>query len=790
MNNIKTENLTIGYGKTALIGNLDLIVKRGEIVCLVGPNGAGKSTVLKTAAGNLAPLAGTVYIGDADMASMSSADRAQAMAAMLTGQPHTGYMTCFDVVSVGRYQFTGVTGRLSKKDVQAVEEALFAVGAAELKDKTFAAMSDGQKQRVLLARALCQEPEFIVLDEPTSYLDIGYKLEFADALKRMVREKNIGVLLSLHELEFVRLLADKVVSLTADNRVDRIGTPEQVLTQDYIETLYGMEHGALGRLYGGLWGKPQADQTQDVPACCTRNKKSKVKVLMVQGTMSSAGKSLIVAGLCRLFTQAGYRVRPFKSQNMALNSYVTADGLEMGRAQVMQAEACGVLPSVYMNPILLKPLGDSTSQVIVNGKVIGNMPAKEYFTYKKELIPQIKEAFEKLEQEADLIIIEGAGSPAEINLKENDIVNMGMAALVDAPVLLVGDIDRGGVFAQLLGTVDLLEKEERARVKGFVINKFRGDKSLLDSGLDMLKEKSGIPVAGVVPYTKHMLEDEDSLSERFLKRGSGGLVIGVVRLPHISNYTDFDTFEQVEGVSVVYMAKAEELAQADLVIIPGTKNTVADMQWLSKSGLAQAIRDCAGRDVPVIGICGGYQMLGTSITDPDHTEGGGSAEGLGLLPVSTVFAAEKQQVQTSGSFAKPTGLLAGLSGVEYTGYEIHMGQTEPLDGAELDAFTAGGSGYCKGSVYGTYVHGLFDRAEVLRPVLEALVKKKGMELSLDGVQDYTSVKEAEYDKLANILRENLDMELIYGMLGFQDSSLRSALRALLCHPEERSDEGS
>ena len=773
MNQIKTDNLTVGYGKNPLINDIALRVERGRIVCLVGPNGAGKSTILKTVAGVLAPLSGAVYIGERDMRELSSAERADAMASMLTGQPRTGYMTCFDVVSVGRYQFTGITGRLTKKDVQAVEEALASVGASELSDQPFSDLSDGQRQRVLLARALCQEPAFIVLDEPTSYLDIGYKLEFADALKRLVKEKNIGILMSLHELEFVRLLADEVVCLSADRHIDRVGAPQEVLSPQYIEQLYGMEQGALSRLYGSFDDAPKREAAGGgSTGICERNKTAKTKALMVQGTMSSAGKSLIVAGLCRLLTQDGYRVRPFKSQNMALNSYITEDGSEMGRAQVMQAEACGVAPSVYMNPILLKPTGDSTSQVIVNGKAVCNMGAKEYFSYKKELIPQITEAFQRLSEDADIIVIEGAGSPAEINLKENDIVNMGLAELVDAPVLLVGDIDRGGVFAQLIGTVDLLEKKERARVKGLLLNKFRGDKSILEPGIDMLTEKAGIPVAGVIPYTRHHLEDEDSLTERFERKpvsenAEEQILVAVVRLPHISNFTDFDTFEQAEGVSLVYAVRPEELETADLIILPGSKNTIGDMRWLTESGFADAIRARAGQDVPVIGICGGYQMLGEEIRDPSDAEGGGAAAGLSLLPLKTVFLPDKRQTQTSGSFVSPAGLFSGLAGIPYTGYEIHMGKTEPdgKDEGELRAFTPNGSGYSLGSVYGTYVHGIFDRAEVLKTVLLALAERRGITISLDGIEDYRSLKEREYDSLAQTLRDNMDMKLVYEILG-------------------------
>ena len=330
------------------------------------------------------------------------------------------------------------------------------------------------------------------------------------------------------------------------------------------------------------------------------------KVIMVQGTMSNAGKSFFVAGLCRILKQDGYRVAPFKSQNMALNSFITEEGLEMGRAQVMQAEAAGVKPMVCMNPILLKPTNQTGSQVIVNGEVLGNMSAREYFAYKKRLIPEIKKAFRELCGHADIIVIEGAGSPAEINLRENDIVNMGLAELVDAPVLLVGDIDRGGVFAQLLGTLLLLREEEKKRVKGLLINKFRGDKSLLTSGISMLEEKGGVPVTGVIPYMDVRLEDEDSLTERFDRREVCGIDIVVIHYPRISNFTDLNVFEQMQNVSLRYITSVAELGTPDLIILPGSKNTMGDLKWLRQNGLEAAIKRCA-MTIPVFGICGGIR---------------------------------------------------------------------------------------------------------------------------------------------------------------------------------------
>ena len=326
---------------------------------------------------------------------------------------------------------------------------------------------------------------------------------------------------------------------------------------------------------------------------------SRAKCIMVQGTMSGAGKSLLCAALCRIFAQDGLRAVPFKSQNMALNSFVTKDGLEMGRAQVVQAQAAGVEPDVRMNPILLKPSSDVGSQVIVNGEVRGQMAAAEYFRTKKKLVPDIMAAYDSLAEEADVIVIEGAGSPAEINLKSEDIVNMGLAEMVDAPVLLVGDIDRGGVFAQLYGTVELLEEKERARIKGLVINKFRGDVEILRPGLAMLEEKTHLPVVGVVPYLKVDIEDEDSLSQRLESRGGKKpLDAAILRLPHLSNFTDFMPLEQHPLLGVRYVANAHELGTPDLILLPGTKNTVDDLLWLRQCGLEAALLRLAGKGTP------------------------------------------------------------------------------------------------------------------------------------------------------------------------------------------------
>ena len=474
---------------------------------------------------------------------------------------------------------------------------------------------------------------------------------------------------------------------------------------------------------------------------------------MLVGTGSDVGKSVIATALCRIFLQDGYSPAPFKAQNMALNSYATPEGLEIGRAQAVQAEAAGIKPKVCMNPILLKPTDSIGSQVIVNGEVLGQMSAREYFAYKKQLVPCIKEAFKELEKIADIIVIEGAGSPAEINLKENDIVNMGMAEIVDAPVLLVGDIDRGGVFAQLLGTIMLLEDKEKDRIKGLIINKFRGDKTILDPGIDMLEEKGKIPVAGVLPYMNVRLEDEDSLSDRFDNKKHGVIDIAIVRFPRISNFTDFNVFEQNSSVSLRYVTTPEELESADMIILPGSKNTIGDLKWMRQNGIEAMVKKCAEK-VPVFGICGGFQMLGKSIDDPDKIEEGGSINGLGLLDIETVLKSEKTRTQKTGYLNEIGGILSGLSGLEFEGYEIHVGETS---GNASDII-------CNGNIYGTYIHGIFDKKEIAETVIKTLADKKGVEISDDNLMDYASFKEKEYDRMADILREHLDMEKIYGML--------------------------
>ena len=476
--------------------------------------------------------------------------------------------------------------------------------------------------------------------------------------------------------------------------------------------------------------------------------------------MSNVGKSIVTAGILRVLHQDGYSVAPFKSQNMALNSFVTLDGKEMGRAQVVQAAAACKLPSADMNPILLKPMGNSISQVIVNGESIGNMKAAEYFSMKKSLIPEIKSAYDNLAQNADIIVIEGAGSPVEINLRENDIVNMGLAEILDAPVLLVGNIDLGGVFAQLLGTMNLLLPAERDRVKGFIINKFRGDVSLLTPGLTMFKQYCDVPFAGVLPYVSHQLDDEDSLSDKLYTRKKDTVLsenvvkIAVVKLPYLSNYSDFEVFEGLDSVDFFYTDNAEDLEDADLIILPGTKNTTKDMLWLKKKGFAETIKKCIAKRALLIGICGGFQMLGNEIVDELGAETKGNVEGLSLLPMTTYFAKEKVLKQVITVTDKMSGVWNKLSGIRVEGYEIHMGRSFE-NGQKVDKVT-----FSKGNVMGSYLHGIFDSEVFADRLLEVLFERKGLTKPKFKLKSAKTRQEDELNYIADVFRENLDFDFI------------------------------
>lgn len=486
------------------------------------------------------------------------------------------------------------------------------------------------------------------------------------------------------------------------------------------------------------------------------------KNLMIQGTMSGAGKSILTAGILRVLYRDGFKVAPFKSQNMALNSFVTKEGKEMGRAQVVQAKASGIEPSSDMNPILLKPMGDTTSQVIVNGLPIGNMRAAEYFKMKTKLIPDIMAAYERLSQNADIIVIEGAGSPVEINLRENDIVNMGLAGMLDAPVLLAGNIDPGGVFAQLLGTVNLMSEDEKNRVKGLIINKFRGDVSLLEPGLSMFSKYCSIPFAGIVPYVELDIDEEDSVSERLSYKGTkkdgDELVnIAVVKVPYISNYSDFSILERAPFTRLIYAGTADELKNADVIILPGTKNTIKDLEWLKKTGLSDEISRAAQSGIIIVGICGGFQMLGTDIDDSKGLEGGGKSKGLGLLDISTVFGNEKMLRQTLSQIEGLSGDFSYLNGAYVCGYEIHMGITENSDNT-LPVIT-------KGNVLGTYIHGFFDNADLCKRFIKLAGEKKNITVPDFEIEDEAVYQEKELDKLGDVLRKSLDFDLIYKAIG-------------------------
>ena len=490
------------------------------------------------------------------------------------------------------------------------------------------------------------------------------------------------------------------------------------------------------------------------------------KPIMIQGTMSNSGKSLMCAGLCRVFVQDGYSVAPFKSQNMALNSFITNEGLEMGRAQVMQAEAARLEPSVLMNPILLKPTNDMGSQVIVNGEVFNTMTAGKYYDYKKELRPVVAEAYNTLAAQHDIVVIEGAGSPAEINLNRDDFVNMGMAKIADAPVLLVADIDRGGVFASVYGTIKLLPPEDQARFKGIIINKFRGDVDILMPGLEKLEELTGVPVVGVVPYLKLDLDDEDSLSDRLTTQASGKpLDIAVIRLPRISNFTDFNALSRFECVGLRYVERAEQLGTPDLIILPGTKNTMGDLNWMRENAIEDAVISRVQSGTPIIGVCGGYQMLGGALYDPDGVEDGGEMRGMGLLATETVFEPRKVRTRVTGRIQAQDGFFAPLSGFETTGYEIHMGNTALGCGAASLAVLNDGrsDGAVTGHVFGSYLHGLFD-GKLGTALVRLLLQKKGLEDDVSASEDAVAYKDRQYELLAQSLRDSLDLERIYEIM--------------------------
>jgi adenosylcobyric acid synthase len=502
------------------------------------------------------------------------------------------------------------------------------------------------------------------------------------------------------------------------------------------------------------------------------------KTIMLQGTSSHVGKSILTTALCRIFLQDGQRVVPFKAQNMALNSYVTKSGDEMGRAQVAQAEAAGLEPVVEMNPVLLKPTGNSCSQVILMGKPIGNMTAKEYHTgYSLQALGVIKECLDKLGTEFDVIVIEGAGSPAEVNLKANDIVNMRIAKMLTAPVLLIADIDRGGALASVVGTLELLDSDERDLVKGIIINKFRGDIDLLKPALEFLEAKTGKPVVGVVPHLDQLgIDDEDSVSLDDKQINSlRDLDIVVIRTPKISNFTDFAALASESDVTVRYIKQGDSIGKPDLILLPGSKNTIEDLLYIRQQGYEEQILELVNLGTPLIGICGGYQMLGKQISDPEHTESNlDSIAGIGLLDIATTFTPSKMTHQVTASCNNNGFLGVKFNCDHLSGYEIHMGRTEFLDDIQR-AFTitsrsdqpiisADGVVRSDGLVMGTYIHGIFDNDEYRRSLLNALRIRKGL-APIESVNDTHTRKENSYNRLADTVRHSLNMELIYTLLG-------------------------
>lgn len=502
--------------------------------------------------------------------------------------------------------------------------------------------------------------------------------------------------------------------------------------------------------------------------------------IMCMGTSSHVGKSILTTALCRIFYRQGKRVVPFKAQNMALNSYVTREGDEMGRAQVAQAEAAGMEPMVDMNPVLLKPTGNSCSQVVIMGKPVGNMSAREYHQgYSLKAFEAVKEALGRLDRDFDTIVIEGAGSPAEVNLKANDIVNMRVAKYLNAPVLLIADIDRGGALASLVGTLELLDEDERALVKGLVINKFRGDVSLLTPALDFLEKKTGKPVLGVVPHIEQMgIDDEDSVSlqEKQAVPMNGDIKIAVIQTPKISNFTDFDALANEGDVSLYYVQEAASFGTPDIVMLPGSKNTTEDMLYLDQSGIGSLIKKHAEAGKAVIGICGGYQMLGERIMDPHHTESDNDeVRGLGLLGMTTLFAERKLTNQVKADCNGLEFMNQTINARDLAGYEIHMGQTEFVRESDRHPFvikersrkacsSTEGTACAAGNVFGTYIHGVFDNDEFRRSVLNAVRRTKGLE-PLKNTRNVMAEKQQSYERLADIVEQHLDMDKLMEIMG-------------------------
>lgn len=487
--------------------------------------------------------------------------------------------------------------------------------------------------------------------------------------------------------------------------------------------------------------------------------------IMLLGTASSVGKSTVATALCRYFKNKGLKVAPFKALNISLNSFVTIDGLEMGRAQVVQAEACEIIPSAFMNPILLKPSGNSKTQVILNGRVHCTMDAYKYKELNKELKVIAKETFYNLEKNYDLMILEGSGSCAEINLKDSDIANMSMAKVSDSPVILVADIDRGGVFASVVGTIMLLDEEEKARVKGVIINKFRGKSEYFKPAMKQLEEIIKIPVLGALPYAEFDIEDEDSVSERIKNKKSEGLDIAVIKLPHMSNFTDFNALERLDKVQIRYVREVNELKKPHIIIIPGTKSTIEDLKAIKSNGIFEQINILKEEGTFIFGICGGYQMLGKTIEDLEGVEGEKTIEeGFALLDIKTIFNKKKLTRQIKGIVTEQSSILKRCNGLSVSGYEIHNGKSIASKVAKAFINDIDGEivGVCSqdGKVLGTYLHGIFDEGDFAKELINNIKVYNNMELTNEESIDYEKYKLEQYDKLANLLEENIDMKKV------------------------------
>lgn len=489
------------------------------------------------------------------------------------------------------------------------------------------------------------------------------------------------------------------------------------------------------------------------------------KKIMLLGTASSVGKSTVATAFCRYFKNKGLKVVPFKALNISLNSFVTVDGLEMGRAQVVQAEACEIVPSAFMNPILLKPSSNSKTQVILNGKVHCTMDSYKYKELNMKLRVVAQNTFYDLEKEYELMVLEGSGSCAEINLKESDIANMSMAKASNSPVILVADIDRGGVFASVVGTIMLLDKEEKARVKGVIINKFRGNLEYFKSAMKQLEEIIKIPVLGALPYAEFDIEDEDSVSERIRNKESKGLDIAVIKLPHMSNFTDFNALERLEGVQIRYVREVSELKKPHVIIIPGTKNTIEDLKAIKSNGLFERVSILEKEGVFIFGVCGGYQMLGKTIEDLEGVEGEELTEdGFGLLDIKTVFNREKLTRQIKGTVKTNNNIIKNCNGLDVSGYEIHNGKSIATKEAKVFIYDIDGYaiGICneEEKVFGTYLHGIFDNGRFAKELVNSIKEYYGMEVVSEEYLDYEKYKLQQYDKLAMLLEDNIDMKKV------------------------------